>query len=58
MHMPGKYRDLVFGIAGEEIGHVEMLATMIAQLLEKRAAILETIRGVQHGLAAVPVGFQ
>ncbi|OZM80405.1 manganese catalase family protein [Pseudonocardia sp. MH-G8] len=35
MHLPGKYRDLVFGIASEEIGHVEMLATMIAQLLEK-----------------------
>jgi Mn-containing catalase len=35
MHLPGKYRDLVFGIAAEEIGHVEMLATMIAQLLEK-----------------------
>jgi Mn-containing catalase len=35
MHLPGKYRDLVFGIGSEEIGHVEMLATMIAQLLEK-----------------------
>ncbi|WP_022880582.1 manganese catalase family protein [Gryllotalpicola ginsengisoli] len=35
MHMPGKYRDLVFGIGAEELGHVEMLATMIAQLLEK-----------------------
>lgn len=35
MHIPGKYRDLVFGIGTEEFGHVEMLATMIAQLLEK-----------------------
>ena len=35
MHIPGKYRDLVFGIGAEEMGHVEMLATMIAQLLEK-----------------------
>jgi Mn-containing catalase len=35
MHTPGKYRDLVFGVAAEEVGHVEMLATMIAQLLEK-----------------------
>ncbi len=35
MHIPGKYRDMVFGIGAEEIGHVEMLATMIAQLLEK-----------------------
>lgn len=35
MHMPGKYRDLVFGVGAEEMGHVEMLAIMIAQLLEK-----------------------
>lgn len=34
-HMPGKYRDLLYGIGAEEMGHVEMLATMIAQLLEK-----------------------
>lgn len=34
MHIPGKYRDLVFGIGAEEMGHVEMLAAMIAQLLE------------------------
>lgn len=33
--MPGKYRDLLFSTAAEEYGHVEMLATMIAQLLEK-----------------------
>ena len=35
IHVPGKYRDMIFGIGAEEIGHVEMLATMIAQLLEK-----------------------
>ena len=34
-HLPGKYRDLLYGIAAEEMGHVEMLAVMIAQLLEK-----------------------
>lgn len=34
-HMPGKYRDLLFGIGAEEFSHVEMIATMIAQLLEK-----------------------
>lgn len=32
---PAKYRDLLLGIGTEEIGHVEMLATMIAQLLDK-----------------------
>lgn len=35
MHIPGRYRDMMFGIAAEEFGHVEMLAVMIAQLLEK-----------------------
>src|SRR4051812_15227320 len=34
-HIPGKYRDLLFGIGSEEFGHVELLAVMIAQLLEK-----------------------
>jgi Mn-containing catalase len=34
-HIPGKYRDMLFGIGAEEFGHVEMLATMISQLLEK-----------------------
>ncbi len=34
-HIPGKYRDLLYGIGAEEFGHVEMLATMISQLLEK-----------------------
>lgn len=34
-HIPGKYRDLLYGIGAEEFGHVEMLAVMIAQLLEK-----------------------
>ena len=34
-HIPGKYRDLLFGTAAEEFGHIEMLATMVAQLLEK-----------------------
>ena len=33
-HIPGKYRDLLYGIGAEEMGHVEMLAIMIAQLLE------------------------
>ncbi len=28
--MPGKYKDLIMDVATEEIGHVEMIATMIA----------------------------
>src|SRR5690349_16853495 len=35
IHLPGKYRDLLYGIGAEEMGHVEMLAIVIAQLLEK-----------------------
>jgi Mn-containing catalase len=31
---PQKYKDMILDIATEEIGHVEMLATMIARLLE------------------------
>ena len=31
---PMKYRDMILDIGTEEIGHVEMLATMIARLLE------------------------
>ena len=32
--LPGKYRDMLYGIGAEEFGHVEMLALMIAKLLE------------------------
>lgn len=32
---PIKYRDMILDIGTEEIGHVEMLATMIARLLEQ-----------------------
>src|SRR5690606_2258876 len=32
---PAKYRDMILDIGTEEISHVEMLATMIARLLEK-----------------------
>lgn len=32
--MPGKYKGLIMDIATEEIGHVEMIATMVARLLE------------------------
>jgi Mn-containing catalase len=32
--IPGKYKDMILDIGTEEIGHVEMLCTMIARLLE------------------------
>src|SRR4051812_33227569 len=32
--LPGKYKDMIMDIGTEEIGHVEMLTTMMARLLE------------------------
>jgi Mn-containing catalase len=40
--MPGKYKDLIMDIATEEIGHVEMIATMVARLLEGAPATATT----------------
>src|SRR3954454_24049324 len=40
--MTGKYKDLIMDIATEEIGHVEMLATMVARLLEGAPATATT----------------
>jgi Mn-containing catalase len=52
-HIPGKWRDLLFGIAAEEFGHVEMLALMIAQLLEKAPGTdLDAAAGKDPVLAA------
>jgi len=49
-HLPGKYRDLLFGIGAEEFGHVEMIATMIAQLLESAP-----VEQSEKAMAADPV---
>src|SRR3954462_654776 len=48
---PAKYRDMLLDIATEEIGHVEMLATMVARLLEGAAA--DTTESVAKSSAAV-----
>lgn len=53
-HIPGKYRDLLFGTATEEFGHVEMLATMVAQLLEK-APLGVTEKAIQNDPAVAAV---
>lgn len=52
-----KYRDLLFDVGTEEIGHVEMLATMIARLLDK-APVEEQEQAYQSdpALAAVMGG--
>lgn len=36
--MPGKCKDLIINIATEKIGHVEMIVTMVARLLEGASA--------------------
>jgi Mn-containing catalase len=48
--VPGKYKDMIMDIATEEIGHVEMLTTMMARLLEGAPA--ET---TEKAVAANPV---
>jgi Mn-containing catalase len=40
--MPGKYKDLIMDIATEEVDHVEMIATMVARLLEGALATATT----------------
>src|SRR4051794_39680851 len=52
-----KYRDMLFDIGTEEIAHVEMLATMIARLLEGAAlSQQETMMDGNPMLAAVMGG--
>ena len=40
--MPGQYKDLIMDVATEEMGHVEMIATMVARLLEGAPATATT----------------
>ena len=48
---PAKYRDMIMDIGAEEIGHIEMLATMVARLLE--GADAKTTESVAKGNSAV-----
>ena len=48
---PIKYRDMTFDIGTEEIGHVEMLATMVARLLES-----SPVEAQEHGAKDSIVG--
>src|SRR4051812_49802371 len=51
---PAKYRDMLLDIATEEIGHVEMLATMVARLLEGADAnTTESVAKSNSAVAAV-----
>lgn len=52
--MPGKYKDMILDIGAEEIGHVEMISTMIARLLEGAPAeTTEKAAAANPALAAV-----
>ena len=54
---PAKYRDMLMDTATEEIGHVEMLATMVARLLETspvEAEMDELDREVEARLYSIP----
>lgn len=51
----GKYKDLIMDTATEEIGHVEMLATMVARLLEGAPAT-ETAKAVKDPVLAAVIG--
>ena len=51
----GKYKDLIMDTATEEIGHVEMLATMVARLLEGAPATA-TAHAVKDPVMAAVIG--
>ncbi|TCO19774.1 Mn-containing catalase [Kribbella steppae] len=53
--MEGKYKDLLMDTATEEIGHIEMLATMVARLLEGAPATM-TAEAVQDPVMAAIIG--
>ncbi|TDQ51559.1 manganese catalase family protein [Actinorugispora endophytica] len=53
--MEGKYKDLIMDVATEEIGHVEMLATMVARLLEGAPSEV-TADAVKDPVVAAVVG--
>ncbi|NJR39701.1 MAG: manganese catalase family protein [Leptolyngbyaceae cyanobacterium CSU_1_4] len=52
---PAKYRDMLLDIGTEEIGHVEMLATMIAHLLDK-APIKMQEEGAKDSIVGAVMG--
>lgn len=52
---PAKYRDMLLDIGTEEIGHVEMLATMIAHLLDK-APLKEQENGAKDPIVGAVMG--
>src|ERR1700727_3463988 len=54
--MPGKYKDLIMDVATEEMGHVEMIATMIARLLEGAPATATAADAIADPAVAAVLG--
>ena len=54
--MPGKYKDMIMDIGAEEIGHVEMLTTMLARLLEGAPAEVTTAAVAANPALAAVIG--
>ncbi|GLY83172.1 manganese catalase family protein [Actinoallomurus iriomotensis] len=54
--MPGKYKDLIMDVATEEIGHVEMLAVMVARLLEGAPATATTKAALADPVVGAVIG--
>ena len=53
---PAKYRDMIMDIGTEELAHVEMLATMIARLLEGAPLRMQEAAVEQHPAIAAVMG--
>ena len=54
--MPGKYKDMIMDVATEEVGHVEMIATMVARLLEGAPATESTKNAAADPVVAAVLG--
>ncbi|MBD2446506.1 manganese catalase family protein [Nostoc sp. FACHB-152] len=52
---PAKYKDMLLDVGTEEIGHIEMLATMIAHLLDK-APVKVQEEGAQDAVVGAVMG--
>jgi Mn-containing catalase len=54
LHVPGRYRDLVFELGAEQVAHIEMLATVVARLLEHAPAeVVDEATRANPAVAAV-----
>jgi Mn-containing catalase len=56
--MPGKYKDMLLDIGTEEIGHVEMLSTMVARLLEGAPSEVVAMQAAANPALAAILGGQ